>query len=106
MITIEDCSYNSLKGVIYHKNDVIGVCSNAETLLNILCQIKNEQSDDYRMEVDVEVSKGVKRTYTYKFTKDGKMIPSSYPGVTLWTDNLNKKLLYLYNFTISHDFKL
>ncbi len=106
MVIVNDKLVKDLKGIIYHKNDVIGVCDNAETLLDLQCQIKEEQSDDYKMEVEVETSKNSKRTFVYRFTKEGKMIPSSYPGVTLWTDALNKKLLYLYNFSISHNFRL
>ena len=96
----------SLKGVVFYGNDVIGIVDNASSFLDMLCQIKENKEEGYRMEVDIEVSKGVKRTYVYTFTKDGRMVPSSYPGVNLWTDMLNKKLLYLYNFSISHNFKL
>ena len=106
MITIHDNIVNGLKGIIYHKNDVVGVCNSAEMLLDIQCQIKAEKCADYRMEVEVEISKGSKRTFVYRFTEDGRMIPSSYPGVTLWTDALNKKLLYLYNFSVKNDFKI
>lgn len=105
MVSVRKNISNNLKGIIYHKDDVIGICDSAETLLDIQCQIKEEQSEDYKMEVEVEIGKNSKRTYVYRFTKDGKMIPSSYPNVILWTDALNKKLLYLYNYTISHDFK-
>lgn len=105
MITVNKNLYNGLRGIIFYKNEIIGVCDNEVTFLDILCQIKDEQSEDYKMEVEVEVSKGVKRTYTYRFSKDGKLIPSSYPGVLLWDDILNKKMLYLYNFSISHEFK-
>ena len=105
MVSVHSNITKDLKGIIYHKDDVIGVCDNAETLLDIQCQIKEEQSEDYWMAVEVEINNNSKRTYVYHFTKDGKMIPSSYPNVILWTDMLNKKLLYLYNYTISHDFK-
>lgn len=105
MITINNSQGNELRGIIYHKEEVVGVCTNAETFIDILCQIKNEQSDDYRMEVEVDVYDNVKRTYVYKFNKDGKMIPSSYPGVKLWIDDLNKKLLYLYNFVVTYENK-
>lgn len=103
MITIKGSQSNGRKGIIYHNKDVIGICTNAETLLDILCQIKKEKSDDYSMEVEVEIDENVKRTYVYKFTKEGKMIPASYPGVTLWSDDLNKKLLYLYNFSVTYE---
>jgi len=103
MITIKNSSNDELKGIIYHKDEVVGVCTSAETLIDILCQIKDEKSDDYRMEVEVNVFDNVKRTYVYKFSKDGRMIPSSYPGVNLWIDDLNKKLLYLYNFVVTYE---
>lgn len=106
MITIHNDIMNGLKGIIYHKEDVIGVCGSAESLLDIQCQIKAEKCADYKMEVEVEIAKGSKRTYVYRFAEDGRMIPSSYPGVTLWIDELNKKLLYLYNFSVSNDFKI
>ena len=106
MITIHNNINNGLKGIIYYKDNAIGECNSAETFLDILCQIKAERSSDYRMEVEVEVAKGSKRTYVYRFLEDGRMIPSSYPGVVLWTDALNKKLLYLYNFSVSNDFKI
>ena len=47
MVIVNDRLVKDLKGIIYHKNDVIGVCDNAETLLDLQCQIKEEQSDDY-----------------------------------------------------------
>jgi len=106
MIKLHNDLNNGLKGIIYHNNDIVGVCENAEAFLDLLCQIKEEKSENYKMEVEVNISKDAKRTYVYHFTKDGRVVPSSYPGVTLWTDTLNKKLLYLYNFSISHDFKL
>jgi hypothetical protein len=57
------------------------------------------------MEVEVEIAKNSKRTFVYRFSKDGKTIPSSYPGVYLWTDLMNKNLLYLYNFSVNHEFR-
>ena len=105
MITIHNNINSGLKGIIYHKDEPIGECNNVETFLDILCQIKKEQSDDYSMRVEVELSNDSKRTYVYHFTKNGKVVPSSYPGVYLWTDMMNKDLLYLYNFSISHDFE-
>jgi len=105
MIKVNNNINKGLKGIIYHNNDVIGVCDNVETFLDILCQIKKEQSDDYRMEVEVEIAKNSKRTFVYRFSKDGKIIPSSYPGVYLWTDLMNKNLLYLYNFSVNHEFR-
>lgn len=98
--------YNGLKGIIFYKNEVIGYCDSADSFLDLLCQIKKEQSEDYKMEVEIKTSDNSKKTYIYRFTKDGRMIPSSYPGVMLWTDILNKKLLYLYNFSVNHEFKL
>lgn len=106
MIDVHNNLSKDLKGIIYHKNDIIGVCNSAESLLDIQCQIKKEKSEDYKMEVEVEIGEKYKKTYVYRFSKDGRLIPSSYPGVSLWTDDLNKKLLYLYNFSISYDFKL
>lgn len=105
MVTIRNNIYSGLKGIIKYKDVIIGECCSAETFLDILCQIKKEQSEDYSMDVEVETSEGVKRTYTYHFTKNGKVIPLSYPGVYLWTDMLNQNLLYLYNFTMSHSFE-
>ena len=105
MVTIHNQA-DKLKGIIYYKDEPIGVCENAETFLDFLCQVKKEQSEDYKLEVEVEIHTDVKRTYVYKITKDGSTIPSSYPGVYLWTDMINKKLLYLYNFSISHDYKI
>lgn len=106
MITIHNKINNGLKGVIYHNDDVIGECDNAETFLDILCQIKKEQSDEYSMRVEVEASEHTKKIYVYRFTKDGNVIPSYYPGVYLWTDLMNKNLLYLYNFSVNHDYKI
>lgn len=106
MIKVDNDIKEALKGIIYCKDDVIGVCDNVCTFLDILCQIKVEQCDDYRMEVEVPIDENSKRTYTYRFSKDGRLIPSSYPGVRLWTDELNSKLLFLYNFSVSHEFKL
>lgn len=106
MITLNNDLYNGLKGVIYHKDEVVGFCDSADSFLDLLCQIKNEQSNDYKMEVEVKIADNAKRTYVYHFTKNGTVVPSSYPGVMLWTDILNKKLLYLYNFSVTHDFKL
>ena len=105
-ITFNNDLDNGLKGIIYHNDDVIGSCDSAESFLDLLCQIKEQQLEGFKMEVEVPISHDAKRTYVYKITKDGRLIPSSYPGVTLWTDILNKKLLYLYNFSINHDFKL
>ena len=105
-ISLNNNLYNGLKGIIYYKDDIIGSCDSADTFLDFLCQIKRKQSSDFRMEVEVKVGENAKKTYVYHFTKDGRMIPSSYPGVLLWTDILNKKLLYLYNFSVNHDFKL
>ena len=105
MVTVNKGLINGLKGIIYYKDEAIGVCNSAEALLDIQCQIKEEQSDDYKMEVEVEVAKNSKRTFVYRFTKDGNMIPSSYPGVYLWTDLMNKNLLYLYNFSVNHEFR-
>ena len=104
MITINNEINKNLKGIIYHKETPIGECNSVETFLDILCQVKKEQSEDYSMKVEVEASKDTKRIYVYHFTKEGKVIPSSYPGVYLWTDMMNKDLLYLYNFSISHSF--
>ena len=104
MITIRNNINSNLKGIIYHNHEVVGECDNVETFLDVLCQIKKEQCDGYSMKVEVETSNNSKRTYIYKFTKDGKVIPSSYPGVYLWTDMMNKDLLYLYGFSIEHDF--
>lgn len=101
MIEIENDKDKKLKGIIFHKNDIIGVCDNVETYLDILCQIKQEKSDDYRMEVDVKIDDNTKRTYVYRFSSNGKMIPLSYPGVKLWIDELDEKLLYLHNFSSS-----
>ena len=101
MIKSNSDLYNGLKGIVYLDNDVVGAIDSADKFLDLLCQIKEEQRDGYKMEVEVEVCDGVKRTYVYHFTKD-----ASYPGVMLWTDILNKKLLYLYNFSINHDFKI
>lgn len=106
MIKSNSDLYNGLKGIVYLGNDVVGAVDSADKFLDLLCQIKEEQRDGYKMEVEVEVCDGVKRTYVYHFTKDGRMIPASYPDVMLWTDILNKKLLYLYNFSINHDFKI
>ena len=106
MITLNNDLYNGLKGIIYYKGEVIGSCDSADSFLDLLCQINKEQSDDYKMEVEIKIADDAKRTYVYHFTKDGNVVPSSYPGVMLWTDILNKKLLYLYNFTVSHEFKL
>lgn len=106
MVTIHNQARNGLKGIIYYKDEPIGVCESAETFLDFLCQVKAEESDDYKMEVEVNVTEDSKRTYVYRITKYGTTIPSSYPGVFLWTDLINKKLLYLYNFSISHDFKM
>lgn len=105
-ISVNKDLYNGLKGVVYYKDEVIGCCDSADSFLDLLCQIKKEQSEDYRMEVEVKAPNNSKRTYVYRFTKDGRTIPSSYPGVMLWTDILNKKLLYLYNFSINHEFKM
>ena len=106
MVTLSNqIDKNNLKGIIYYKEEPIGACDNAETFLDFLCQVKAEQSDDYKLEVEVELENGLKRTYVYRISKNGTTIPLSYPGVYLWTDTLNKKLLYLYNFSISHDFK-
>lgn len=105
MIKVNNNINKGLKGIIYHNDDVIGVCDSVETFLDLLCQIKKEQSEDYRMEVEVEIAKNSKRTFVYRFSKDGKMIPSSYPGVYLWTDLMNKNLLYLYNFSVNHEFR-
>ena len=55
------------------------------------------------MEVEIEIAKDVKRTYVYKFTPEGKMIPSSYPNVSLWIDQLNSELLYLYGFKVNYE---
>ena len=104
MITIHNNINKSLKGVIYSKDEKIGECDNVETFLDILCQIKKEQSEDYSMKVEVEVSHDSKKTYVYHFTKNGVVVPSSYPGVYLWTDMVNKNLLYLYSFSINHNF--
>lgn len=104
MITIHNRINSGLKGIIYYKDEAIGECDSVETFLDILCQIKKEQSDDYSMKVEVETSDCSKRTYVYHFTKNGKVVPSSYPGVYLWTDMMNKDLLYLYDFSINHDF--
>ena len=104
MITIQNGINSGLKGIIYYKDEPIGECNSVETFLDILCQIKKEQSDDYSMKVEVEVSHDSKRTYVYKFTSSGRVVPSSYPGVYLWTDMMNKNLLYLYNFSINHNF--
>lgn len=106
MVKINNNLYKGLKGIIYHNEEIIGVIDNAASFLDMLCQIKNEQCANYKMEVEIEISNNVKRTYVYRFTKDGVMIPSSYPGVSLWTDLINKKLLYLYNFSINHSFSL
>lgn len=106
MITLNNDLYNGLVGVIYCNDEVIGRCDSADAFLDLLCQIKKEQSNEYKMEVEVQISGNAKRTYVYHFTKDGNVVPSSYPGVMLWTDILNKKLLYLYNFAVSYDFKL
>ena len=105
-ITFNNDLYNGLKGVIYYKDDIIGSCDSAESFLDLLCQIKEQKLDGIKMEVEVPISDDAKRTYVYHITNDGRLIPSSYPGVMLWTDIFNKKLLYLYNFSISHDFKL
>ena len=105
-ISVNKDLYNGLKGIIFYKNEVIGYCDSADSFLDLLCQIKKEQSEDYRMEVEVKAPNNSKRTYVYRFTKDGRTVPSSYPGVMLWTDILNKKLLYLYNFSINHEFKM
>ena len=106
MVTIHNQADKTLKGIIYYKDEPIGVCENAETFLDFLCQVKEEQSEDYKLEVEVEIDADVKRTYVYKISKNGSTIPASYPGVYLWTDMINKKLLYLYNFSISHDYKI
>ena len=87
-----------LKGIVFREDDVIGVIDNVESFLDFQCQVKNEQAEGYRMEVDVPMSNGVRKTFTYQFDKNGKMTPSSYPGVRLWDDVLNEKLLYLHNF--------
>jgi len=105
MITINNNINSNLKGIIYYKDKAIGECSSVETFLDILCQIKKEQSEDYSMHVEINVSADSKRTYVYHFTKEGKVIPASYPGVYLWTDMMNKDLLYLYNFSINHEFE-
>ncbi len=104
MITIRNKINSGIKGIIYFKDEAIGECDSAETFLDILCQIKKEQSDEYSMKVEVQVTEDSKRAYIYHFTKDGKVIPASYPGIYLWTDIMNQDLLYLYNFTINHSF--
>ena len=91
MITIHNRINSGLKGIIYYKDEAIGECDSVETFLDILCQIKKEQSDDYSMKVEVETSDCSKRTYVYHFTKNGKVM-------------MNKDLLYLYDFSINHDF--
>jgi hypothetical protein len=106
MITVRNKINSCLKGIIYYKDEAIGECDCVETFLDILCQIKKEQSDDYSMRVEVETSNNSKRTYVYHFTKNGKVVPSSYPGVYLWTDMMNKDLLYLYNFSVNNDFTI
>lgn len=105
MVTINNNIYKSLKGKIFHKDKEIGECDSAETFLDLLCQIKKEQSDEYSMHVEIDISDDTKKTYVYHFSKDGKVIPASYPGIYLWTDLLNQNLLYLYNFTMSHNFE-
>lgn len=104
MITINNRINSGLKGVIFYKDEPIGECDSVETFLDICCQIKKEQSDDYSMKVEVEIANDFKKVYTYHFNKNGNLIPASYPGVYLWTDMMNKDLLYLYNFSISHEF--
>ena len=106
MVTLNKDLYNGLKGIIYHENEVIGVCESADVFLDLCSQIKAEQSDKYKMEVEVSISEGAKRTYVYHFTKNGTLVPLHYSGVDLWTDILNKRILHLYNFTVSHDFKI
>lgn len=92
-----------LKGIIFKNDDIIGVVDNADSYLDLLCQIKEEGCDEYRMEVDVPLSNGDRRTYVYHFDKEGKMSPASYPNVRLWIDELNSKMLYLYNFTLNYN---
>jgi hypothetical protein len=106
MVSVNSDLTKGLVGIIYYKDEVIGKCDSAETLLDLQCQIKEQQIEGCRMEVEVEVAKNSHRIFIYKFSKDGVMIPSSYPGVTLWTDVLNKKLLYLYNFTANYSSKI
>lgn len=99
MININNgTSTKRLKGVIFHEDDVIGVIDNVIAFFDVRCQIKNEASDKYRMEVDIPLTNGDRRTYIYRFDKDGKMHPSAYPNVRLWDDELNDKLLYLHSF--------
>jgi hypothetical protein len=105
MVTLNKDLYNGLKGIIYHENEVIGVCESADTFLDLCSQIKAEQSDKYKMEVEAKMANGAKRTYVYHFTKNGTLVPLHYSGVDLWTDILNERLLHLYNFEVRHDFK-
>jgi len=104
MINIDYNPNKGLIGKVFYKEEFIGTIDSAPAFLDMLCQIKAEQCEDYKMEVEVEVGKSMKRTYVYRITKNGTTIPSAYPGVQLWTDILNKKLLYLYNFSIDHSF--
>lgn len=99
MIKIENTTETKrLKGIIFHEDELVGVIDNVISFLDMRCKIKAEGSDKYRMEVEVPMTNGDRRTYSYRFDKDGKMSPMSYPNVRLWDDELNDKLLFLSNF--------
>ena len=103
MVKVDNNLSKNLKGLLFKGETFVGEIDNAHTFINVLCQIKSEKESDYRMEVEIEIAKDVRRTYVYKFTPEGKMIPSSYPNVSLWIDQLNSELLYLYGFKVNFE---
>lgn len=99
MIKINNKIGNNINCEILHKGKPIGKCDNILSFYDILCQVKKEKSNDYQILVKTKIKNGYEKEYIFKINSEGKLSPSSYPNVKLWTDMLDKQLLYLSGYT-------
>lgn len=99
MVRINNDIGNSIKCSILYKDEFIGECTNILSFYDILCQIKNEKSNDYKISIKNKLPNGDIREHIYKVNQNGRLSPLSLPNVMLWDDIFNKQLLYLTGYT-------